>query len=64
VLGAALLFLSLLLLVPFARELFQFAPMHGVDVVRVLVAGVASVLWFELYKLVRSMITGLGRAGS
>ena len=62
VLGAALLFLGLLLLVPFARELFQFAPMHGVDVIRVLVAGVASVLWFELYKFVRSLIAGLGRA--
>jgi Ca2+-transporting ATPase len=64
VIGAALLFLSLLLIVPFARELFQFAPMHGVDVVWILVAGVASVLWFELYKFVRSIIAGLNRADS
>jgi Ca2+-transporting ATPase len=64
VLGAGLLFLSLLLVVPFARELFQFAPLHGVDVIWVLVAGAASVLWFELYKYIRSLIVGLGRAGS
>jgi Ca2+-transporting ATPase len=61
-LGAGLLFLSLLLMVPFARELFQFAPMHGVDVIWILVAGVTSVLWFELYKFVRALIAGLAEA--
>jgi Ca2+-transporting ATPase len=62
VLGAALLFLSLLLVVPVARELFQFAPMHATDVVWVLIAGVTSVLWFELYKFIRTMIAGLRTA--
>jgi Ca2+-transporting ATPase len=62
VIGAALLFLSLLLLVPFARELFQFAPVHGIDVLWVLIAGVSSVLWFEFYKFVRKMIAGLSDA--
>jgi hypothetical protein len=45
--------------VPVARELFQFAPMHATDIVWVLIAGVTSVLWFELYKFIRGIIAGL-----
>ena len=54
VLSGAVGFLVLLLTVPFLRELFRFAPMHATDVLWVLVAGVAGVLWFEAYKMVRS----------
>jgi Ca2+-transporting ATPase len=63
VLGGALLFLGLLLMVPFARELFQIAPLHGADILLVLVAGIASVLWFDFYKVVRRMAVGLRSGG-
>jgi Ca2+-transporting ATPase len=52
VLGGAVLFLGVLLTVPFMRELFRFAPVHATDILWVFVAGVAGVLWFEAYKMI------------
>jgi Ca2+-transporting ATPase len=59
VLGGALLFLGLLLMVPFAQELFQIAPLHAGDIMWVLVAGIASVLWFDFYKVLSRMFVAL-----
>ena len=53
VLGGALTFLALLMVVPFLREIFRFAAFDLTDVLAVLVAGLAGVAWFEVYKIVR-----------
>jgi Ca2+-transporting ATPase len=63
VLSGAVGFLVLLLTVPFLRELFRFAPLHAVDVIWVLVAGVTGVLWFEVYKVLHAArLRGLAAA--
>ncbi len=51
-LGAAS-FLGVALLVPFARRLFHFAPLHLTDLLLSLGAGLLCVLWFEVVKRVR-----------
>ena len=53
VLGAASIFLLLVMTVPVLREIFRFAPAHALDAVSVLVAGIAGVAWFEVYKYAR-----------
>jgi Ca2+-transporting ATPase len=53
VVGGATAFLALTLYMPFFRDLFHFAPLHGVDLVICLLAGGLSILWFEILKLVR-----------
>jgi Ca2+-transporting ATPase len=45
--------LALLLALPATRDLFQFQVMHLPDLGICLVAGILSVVWFEVYKLVR-----------
>lgn len=54
VLGGATLFLALVIYVPFLRSLFRFTILHPIDLAVCLVAGVASILWFEGLKLVSS----------
>ena len=44
--------LTVLLALPFAREMFQFDVVHPSHAMIAMTAGVASVLWFEVYKLV------------
>ncbi len=51
--GGAVVFLGLALWAPVLRTLFHFAPLHGLDLALCLLAGAASVLWFELLKLIR-----------
>jgi P-type Ca2+ transporter type 2C len=51
VVGGALLFLCLVITVPGLRGLFHFAPMHLLDIVISLGAGLVSVAVFELAKL-------------
>lgn len=51
VMGGALIFLALVLYVPFLRNLFQFAYLHFIDIAICLMAGIASILWFEGLKL-------------
>jgi P-type Ca2+ transporter type 2C len=51
VVGGAAVAMTLLLNVPFLRELFHFAPLHLVDILLSIAAGIASILWFELLKL-------------
>jgi Ca2+-transporting ATPase len=49
--GGAVVFLGLVLNIPFLREIFRFSLIHPVDVVICVSAGVLSVVWFELFKL-------------
>jgi Ca2+-transporting ATPase len=51
VLGAAI-FMTLAVKVPFLKKLFYFGNLHLIDAFIALAAGIASVLWFELVKLV------------
>ena len=53
ILGGASGFLLLALHSPFLREMFHFAPLTPFQLVLCLAAGLCSVLWFELYKLIR-----------
>jgi Ca2+-transporting ATPase len=53
VLLGAFVFLAVALMVPFARHLFRFAPLHAPDLLMSLGAGFLCVLWFEVVKRVR-----------
>jgi Ca2+-transporting ATPase len=50
--GGTVTMLGLLLVVPQLRSLFRFSVMHPVDVAIMVGAGIASVVWFEIYKAV------------
>jgi Ca2+-transporting ATPase len=52
VVGGALLFLSLALYVPFLRDLFRFSVLHPIDIIICVTAGVMSIVWFEVLKMV------------
>jgi Ca2+-transporting ATPase len=52
VVAGALVFLGLVLLIPFLRGLFKFSALHSIDVVICLIAGTVSVVWFEILKVV------------
>jgi Ca2+-transporting ATPase len=51
VVGGAVVFLGLVLYVPFLRDLFRFAQLHPIDLGICLAAGAVSILWFEGLKL-------------
>jgi Ca2+-transporting ATPase len=51
VLGGAVFFMGLVLYVPFLRNLFGFGMLHATDLGICLIAGVFSILWFEVFKL-------------
>jgi P-type Ca2+ transporter type 2C len=53
VLLGAVTFLAVAVLVPFARRLFHFAPLHLTDLLLSLGTGLLCVLWFEVVKRVR-----------
>ncbi|MBN2143238.1 MAG: cation-translocating P-type ATPase [Candidatus Aureabacteria bacterium] len=50
VLGGAVLFLGLVLFVPFLQNHFHFAPIHCLDILIAFAAGILSIVWFELVK--------------
>jgi Ca2+-transporting ATPase len=50
VIGGGLVFLWLVLYVPFLRHLFRFSFLHPIDLVICLAAGVLCIIWFELLK--------------
>lgn len=58
IVGGAILFLVLILNVPFLLDLFQFERISASHALICTVAGLLSVLWFELYKLVRVLKRG------
>ena len=49
--GGTLAGIALVLYVPYLRDLFRFAPLHGEDLALCVAAALASLIWFELYKL-------------
>ena len=51
--GGAFGFLLLALTLPFLREVFHFAPVTPYQLALSFTAGLGSVLWFELYKVMR-----------
>jgi Ca2+-transporting ATPase len=53
VLAGAFLFLGLVLYIPFLRGLFRFALLHPLDLAICLLVGSSSILWFEVFKLLR-----------
>ncbi len=55
VLPGAVGFLAVAVLVPFARKLFHFAPLHLSDLLLSFAAGLLCVLWFEVVKRIRRM---------
>jgi Ca2+-transporting ATPase len=62
VLGGAVFFLGLVLYVPFLRNLFSFAMLHPIDLLICLAAGVVSILWLEVFKmLTRGIMRGVRR---
>jgi P-type Ca2+ transporter type 2C len=50
IVGGTLLLLVLVLVVPFLRDLFRFAPLHPDDAGLALIAGIMSVGWFDFLK--------------
>ena len=53
VVGGASGFLALVLTWPITQHLFHFAPLHGRDLLFACLAGFGSVLWFEVFKVLR-----------
>ena len=53
ILIGALVFLGLVLYVPYLQDLFSFSTLHLNDVTIALMAAVASILWFEAFKMIR-----------
>jgi P-type Ca2+ transporter type 2C len=49
--GSALTVIALVLVVPFLRNLFKFAPLHPWEFILILVAGLASILISEIVKI-------------
>jgi Ca2+-transporting ATPase len=55
VLGGGLLFLAIVLYVPFLRHLFSFSILHPIDLAICLSGGIISLLWFEQLKSLRKL---------
>jgi Ca2+-transporting ATPase len=53
--GGAIVFLGLVLYLPFLRDLFHFSFLHPVDLGICLVSGLVSVFWFEILKALRKV---------
>jgi Ca2+-transporting ATPase len=53
VVGGALFFMALILNIPFFLELFQFEKLHPVNIIICSVAGITTIIWFEVYKMVK-----------
>jgi P-type Ca2+ transporter type 2C len=53
VLGGAALFLASVLYIPFLRDLFRLSLLHPIDLIICFSAGVFSIIWFEVLKVIR-----------
>ncbi len=56
IIGGAFSTLALVTFVPFLQSLFRFAPLHLFDIAICLAGGVASLIWFECWKILRNRI--------
>ena len=54
VVGGAIFFLILILNVPFLINLFQFEPVGYIEILVCILAGISSIVWFEIYKKLKS----------
>lgn len=54
VISGGIIFLGLVLYVPFLRTLFKFEVLHGIDLITCILAGIISLLWFEGFKFLQS----------
>jgi P-type Ca2+ transporter type 2C len=57
VVAGAFAMLALVIYVPFLQSLFRFSPLHLLDIVICLGGGVASLVWFEGWKLLRNRVS-------
>jgi Ca2+-transporting ATPase len=64
VLGGTVGLLTVVLLFPFARRLFHFAPIHAGDLLFAIGAGLACTLWFEALKLGKRWAAARRAAGT
>ena len=53
VIGGAILFMILIMNIPFFLQLFQFGKPGIADSVLAVAAGLLTITWFEIYKLIR-----------
>jgi Ca2+-transporting ATPase len=53
VVGGAILFLTLILNIPFLKSLFRFGNISWQNILLCILAGILTVTWFELYKLLK-----------
>ena len=53
VVGGASLMLTLVLSVPFLQKLFHFSRLHLTDVLLCVAAGIVSIVWFEILKILK-----------
>ena len=56
IIGGAFAVLVLVVFVPFFQALFRFGPPHRFDVLICLAGGVASLIWFEVWKRLRNRV--------
>jgi P-type Ca2+ transporter type 2C len=59
VVGGAFAVLVLVIFVPYLQSLFRFSSLHLPDIAICLGGGVASLLWFEAWKLLRNKVTAM-----
>jgi Ca2+-transporting ATPase len=53
VIGGAVFFLTLILNVPFFLDLFQFQKLSIIEILISILAGLSTIIWFEIYKLIK-----------
>jgi Ca2+-transporting ATPase len=53
IVGGAILFLVIVLNVPFFQDLFQFQKLRFVNILICILAGISSIVWFEIYKIIK-----------
>lgn len=59
IVGGAFAVLGLVIYLPFLQSLFRFSPLHLLDVAICLAGGVAGLLWFEGWKLLRNKVAAM-----
>ena len=53
VVGGALFFMALILNIPFFLELFQFEKLRLINIIICSIAGITTIIWFEIYKMLK-----------
>jgi Ca2+-transporting ATPase len=51
--GGAVFFLALILNIPFFLDLFQFQKLTLINIIICIIAGLSTIVWFEIYKMVK-----------